>query len=150
MADKYLVGTSKTSDRYTVGQNGKDVYMVGIKQSGGKQSGKSEDADLDNGQLDSPAGAKSLFDYKNSSDKDIKAVGDKADNQNYGGGQVMGVTNDGKFQVGGTSSMILGEKGDYGAQKDAMARRKAMLDSQKQISGNQMLSPVNQVLTNGK
>jgi hypothetical protein len=121
----YMVGRSGGKDRYMVGYNaeGKSGYKVG---GGGSSVGQSSNESLGGGDQASPAGAKSAFSYK---DIDTKDVGDRSDNMNFGGSIANGVRSE-------TPSQEFSESGDWSVEKDAMARRKAMMESAAKYMSN--------------
>lgn len=136
MAD-FQVGSKGGKDRYMVGWNGdgKSGYKVG---GGGSSVGQSSNKALGGGGMDPVVGSKSAFSY--SGEIDPKDVGDKSDNMNFGGSQSSGIPAN-KNSAGGEIQMTYSEKGDWSASKDAIARRKAMADSSRAMSGSKYDSP---------
>ena len=132
MADIYKVGNGPGKDRYMVGQKGKDVYAVGQMSSkgGSKQGGGSNG--LASSDVDPVVGSKSQFNYKGIDPAD---VGDKADNMNFGGAVQNGIQKDNATGAGGEIPLAYSEKGDWDVQKDAMARRKRMIEMQRTVNG---------------
>lgn len=129
----YMVGRKGGKDRYMVGYNESksSAYKVG---GGGSSVGQSSSEKLGGGDQASPAGAKSAFQYPDDKDSTYKDVGDKADNMNFGGSISSGAPSL-KGSVAGDSQMSYTEKGDWSSSKDAMARRKAMMESSKKYMG---------------
>lgn len=137
MADKYMVGSDQSKDRYVVGQNGKDKYMVG---GGGKSPGQADNASLTDGN-DPVVSSKSAFSYPYDAKSTYKDVGATGDNSNFGGGQVLSVSKDPEMAAGGDKSLSFSETGDFSSKKDAMARRAAMASNAKDYSGDKLDIP---------
>lgn len=124
----YLVGKkSGGKDRYVVGwQDGKNpAYKVG----GGKGSvASANNSELGGGDQASPAGQKSAFSYKGV-DHSNKNDGSDSENMGFGGAVSSGMPS-------GNMTMEYSEKGDWDMGKNAMAKRKAMLEAANKYLNN--------------
>lgn len=127
MAD-YLVGKKPGQDRYMVGQSSskQSSYKVG---GGGAQVSQADNKTLGGGALDPVVGSKSAFSYGDS-DKSYKDVGDSSDNMNFGGSIDHGTASR-PTKAGGEIDLVYSEKGDWDDKKNAMSRRKAMMENAK-------------------
>lgn len=134
--DRYMVGSNNQKDRYAVGTYGqKDVYKVG---GGGAAPGESDNKALVAfGAGDPVVESKSQFKYPYNTDATTKDIGDRGDNTNVSGAISNGIDNM-KAQAGaGEISLVYSEKGNWDESKDAMARRKELMDNKKRYFGNQ-------------
>ncbi len=113
----YKVGSSGSKDKYMVGWNKSEskAYKVGGRDS---QVESKDSGSLGGGDQASPAGAKSQFSHV---EKDVKDIGDKSPNMNFGGAVKVGIRAD-------MATEDYSEKGDWSDEKNAMARRKGMMD----------------------
>lgn len=140
MAD-YMVGRSGSSkDRFMVGWNGSKntPYKVGGSQT---QIASKDNGSLGGGDQASPAGAKSQFAHTGDDAGSLKQIGDESPNMNFGGAIKVGLR-------AGSPTEDYAEKGDWSDEKNAMARRKAMMDAASQYSakGAQYKTPVADII----
>ena len=132
----YMVGRkSGGKDRYMVGWNesskNANAYKVG---GGGSQVGQADNKKLGGGDQDPVVGSKSGFQY--AGEVDPKQIGDRSDNMNMGGSTQEGIRANNGSGAGGEVEMSYTEKGEWSAQNDAMARRKAEADAAKRYYSN--------------
>lgn len=125
--DKYVVGNGMAGkDKYTVGRDGKDKYMVG---GGGQSPGQANNqAFVNYGSGDPVVESKSAFSYDNS-DAKAKDIGDKSENMNMGGQVKNGIQSLNGFNAAGDLKLTYDQSSDWDAKKNAMARRKGMMDA---------------------
>lgn len=138
---KYMVGNNSPKDIYTVGQKGQPKYSVGGTNP--VSPGQAKNGKLSGGDQDGLVGSKSAFDYPKDNPSTYKDIGDRSEVGNFGGSGGSGVAKM-PSDVGGELKLSFSEKGSYDLSKDAMARRKGMMDGLKQVSdrNSQFKSPV--------
>lgn len=142
LVDKYLVGKGAAGkDQYKVGRDGKDKYMVGGGGSAVSQGNNSKFVNFGSG--DPVVESKSQFDYPYNNESAVNDVGDRGDNSNFGGSVSNGI-NQQKINAGGEIKLEYPQDEEWSVKKDAMARRKGLMESMRDVSGgsSQYNSPV--------
>ncbi len=126
---EYQVGRSGGKDRYMVGWNeskaSKNAYKVGGTDATGQMGSKSLPGDQD-----AVVGSKSQFSH---ADKDTKDDGSESVNMGFGG-QISSGAPMKANGAGGEIDLAYTEKGDWSDAKNAIAKRKAQMESYRQAA----------------